>query len=152
MGTDSYAEADNLLRYAFEADWMRPTGKRFWLAETAVTHSAGTSVGNDDSLVFAPGALRAKMWLTYALGGEAVSFWLWRAHWAGQELEHGSVVYPWGDECANTREIRAVAVELAATCRLDANDTTEAGRGGPALRCAGSMAIRCQSHCRWFPI
>jgi len=112
--TDSYAEADNLLRYAFEADWMRPMGKRFWLAETAATHSAGTSVGDGDSFVFAPGALRAKMWLTYALGGEAVSFWLWRAHWAGQELEHGSVVYPWGDECANTREIRAVAAELSA--------------------------------------
>jgi beta-galactosidase len=112
--TDSYAEAGNLLRYAFEADWMRPMGKRFWLAETAVTHAAGTSVGDKDSFVFAPGALRAKMWLTYALGGEAVSFWLWRAHWAGQELEHGSVVYPWGDECANTGEIRTVAGELAA--------------------------------------
>ena len=114
VGTDSYADANELLRYAFEADWMRPMGKRFWLAETAATHAAGTSVGDGDSLVFAPGALRAKMWLTYALGGEAVSFWLWRAHWAGQELEHGSVVYPWGDECANTREIRAVAAELAA--------------------------------------
>ncbi len=114
VGTDSYAEAGNLLRYAFEADWMRPMGKRFWLAETAATHAAGTSVGDGDSFVFAPGALRAKMWLTYALGGEAVSFWLWRAHWAGQELEHGSVVYPWGDECANTREIRTVAGELAA--------------------------------------
>jgi len=112
--TDSYADAGALLRYAFEADWMRPLGKRFWLAETSATHAAATSVGDRDSLVFTPGALRAKMWLTYALGGEAVSFWLWRAHWAGQELEHGSVVYPWGDECANTGEIRAVAAELAA--------------------------------------
>jgi beta-galactosidase GanA len=113
VGTDSYAGADNLMRYAFESDWMRPLGKRFWLAETSSTHAAATSVGEGDSLVFTPGALRAKMWLTYALGGEAVSFWLWRAHWAGQELEHGSVVYPWGDESANTREIRAVAGELA---------------------------------------
>jgi len=112
--TDSYADAGELLRYAFEADWMRPLGKRFWLAETSATHAAATSVGNADSLVFTPGALRAKMWLTYALGGEAVSFWLWRAHWAGQELEHGSVVYPWGDECANTGEIRTVAAELVA--------------------------------------
>ena len=114
VGTDSYAGADNLPRYVFEADWMRPMGKRFWLAETAANHSAGTSVGDGDSLVFSPGALHAKMWLTYALGGEAVSFWLWRAHWAGQELEHGSLLYPWGDECANTGEIRAVAAELAA--------------------------------------
>ena len=113
VGTDSYADAGELPRYAFEADWMRPLGKRFWVAETSATHSAGTSVGDGDSLVFSPGALRAKMWLTYALGGEAVSFWLWRAHWAGQELEHGSLVYPWGDECANTGEIRTVAAELA---------------------------------------
>ncbi len=114
VGTDCYADSDNLLRYAFEADWMRTIGKRFWLAETAATHAAATSVGSGDSLVFSPGALRAKMWLTYALGGEAVSFWLWKAHWAGQELEHGSLVYPWGDECANTGEIRTVAAELAA--------------------------------------
>jgi beta-galactosidase GanA len=114
VGTDSYADAGELLRYAFEADWMRPMGKRFWLAETASTHAAATTVSNNDSLVFTPGALRAKMWLTYALGGEAVSFWLWRAHWAGQELEHGSVVYPWGDESANTPESRTVAGELAA--------------------------------------
>ena len=113
VGTDSYADAGELPRYAFEADRMRPLGKRFWVAETSATHSAGTSVGDGDSLVFSPGALRAKMWLTYALGGEAVSFWLWRAHWAGQELEHGSLVYPWGDECANTGEIRTVAAELA---------------------------------------
>ena len=112
VGVDCYAGPDNLLRYAFEANWMRPLGKPFWLAETAVTHSAGTAVGNQGDFANSPGAMRAKMWLTYALGGEAVSFWLWRAHWAGQELEHGSLIYPWGDECANTTEIRQVAAEL----------------------------------------
>ena len=112
VGTDSYAAPDDLLRYAFEAGWMRPLGKPFWLAETAVTHSAGTAVENGGDYANFPGALRAKMWLTYALGGEAVSFWLWRAHWAGQELEHGSLLYWWGDECANTSEIRRVATEL----------------------------------------
>jgi len=52
------------------------------------------------------------MWLTYALGGDAVSFWLWRAHWAGQEMLHGSLIYHWGDERANTSEIRRVAAEM----------------------------------------
>lgn len=111
--TDSYAGPNALCRYVFEADWMRPMGKPFWLAETAATYAAGTSA-EDSSFAAAPGALRAKMWLTYALGAEAVSFWLWRAHWAGQELEHSSLVYPWGDECINTHEIRTVAKELAA--------------------------------------
>ena len=112
VGMDSYAGPDNLMRYAFEADWMRPLRKPFWLAETAVTHSAGTAVGDQGDFANSPGALRAKMWLTYALGGDAVSFWLWRAHWAGQELEHGSLIYPWGDECANTPEIAQVSAEL----------------------------------------
>jgi beta-galactosidase GanA len=112
VDTDSYAGPNDLLRYAFEADWMRPLKKPFWLAETAVTHSAATAVDNGSEWADFPGALRAKMWLTYALGGDAVSFWLWRSHWAGQELEHGSLIYPWGDECANTPEIRRVAAEL----------------------------------------
>ena len=113
VGTDSYAGPNDLLRYAFEADWMRSLKKPFWLAETASTHSAGTVVEGKNDFANFPGALRAKMWLNYALGAEAVSFWLWRAHWAGQELEHGSLIYPWGDECVNTPEIRQVAGELA---------------------------------------
>ncbi len=113
IGTDSYAEPGDLLRYAFECAWMRSLNKPFWLAETASTHSAGTAVGDASHFEHLPGALRAKMWLTYALGGEAVSFWLWRAHWAGQELEHGSLIYPWGDECINTAEINRVSEELS---------------------------------------
>jgi len=113
VGTDSYADPANLLRYAFEADWMRGLGdKPFWLAETASTWAAGTVAGGGTDFAFAKGALRAKMWLNYALGAETVSFWLWRVHWAGQELEHGSLLYPWGDETANTPEIRQVAQEL----------------------------------------
>ncbi|MEI6337319.1 MAG: beta-galactosidase [Verrucomicrobiota bacterium] len=112
VSTDSYAGPNDLMRYAFEADWMRPLKKPFWLAETASTHSAGTAVDNASDWSNFPGALRAKMWLTYALGGDAVSFWLWRAHGAGQELEHGSLLYPWGDECTNTPEIRRAAAEL----------------------------------------
>lgn len=113
VGTDSYAGPKSLMRYAFEADWMRPLKKPFWLAETSSTHSAGAAVDGNSAFSNSPGALRAKMWLIYALGGDAVSFWLWRAHWAGQELEHGSLIYPWGDECINTPEIRQVAAELA---------------------------------------
>jgi beta-galactosidase GanA len=113
VGTDSYAEPSRLLRHAFEADWMRPLGRKpFWLAETSSTWAAATTAGGKTSFAFAPGSLRAKMWLNYALGAEAVSFWLWRAHWAGQELEHGSLVYPWGDQTPNTPEIRQDAAEL----------------------------------------
>lgn len=116
IGTDSYAGPDNLLRYAFEADWMRALGgkdKPFWLAETSSTLAAATTAGGSTEFVHAKGSLRAKLWLNYALGAEMVSFWLWRVHAAGQELEHGSLLYAWGDETANTPEIRQVARELA---------------------------------------
>lgn len=110
--TDSYAKPDNLPRYAFEADWMRPLGKPFWLAETQSTHNGGTAVNGQVDFANFPGSMRAKMWISYALGCDAVSFWHWRAHWAGQELEHGALIYQWGDECANTPEIHQVADEL----------------------------------------
>jgi beta-galactosidase GanA len=110
--TDSYAPATKLYRYGFEADWMRGLGKPFLLAETAVSLTGGSSVSNDGVFAQSKGALRAKMWLNYALGAKLVSFWLWQQHWAGQELESGSIIYPWGDECANTPEIKQVAKEL----------------------------------------
>lgn len=110
--TDSYAPVSKLYRYGFEADWIRGLGKPFWLAETAVSSTGGTSVSSDGVFAQAKGALRAKMWLNYALGAKLVSFWLWQQHWAGQELECGSLIYPWGDECANTPEIKEVAEEL----------------------------------------
>jgi beta-galactosidase len=113
VAMDCYAGAANLSRYAFEDDWMRGMGKPFWLAETEAA-SAGDTV-TADWTVFAhrPGALRAKIWLNYALGADAVSFWHWRQHWAGQELEHTGLIYPWGDEGPNTGEIRQVGKELA---------------------------------------
>jgi len=109
---DSYAGPKELYRYAFQADWMRGLGKPFWLAETDVSVSGGTSVSNVNDFADYKGSLRAKMWLNYALGSNLVSFWLWRQHWAGQELEHSGLLYPWGDESVNTPEIQEVAKEL----------------------------------------
>jgi len=54
-GVDCYAGPDNLARYAFEADWMRPLGKPFWLAETASTHSCGTAVNDRGDYANSPG-------------------------------------------------------------------------------------------------
>lgn len=113
VATDTYAGPGDLARFAFENDWMRAMGKPFWMAETSSTMSAGTAAPASGDFADQPGSLRAKMWLNYALGADAVSFWLWRNHWAGQELEHGALLYPWGDEQANTGEIRQVGRELA---------------------------------------
>jgi len=114
VSTDSYADPTALARYAFESDWMRPLkNKPFWFMETASTYSGGTAAWAGNSFAHYPGSLRAKMWLMYSLGAESVCFWLWRGHWAGQEMEHGSLIYPWGEERVNTGEVRQVAAELA---------------------------------------
>ena len=74
---------------AFWMDHMRPIKEQpFWNTETA-TCWAGNVVTSGYS---EPGFCRANSWLPIALGGEANLFWLWRTHWAGQELMHGSVV------------------------------------------------------------
>ncbi len=74
---------------AFWMDHMRPIKERpFWNTETA-TCWAGNVMTTGYS---EPGFCRANSWLPIALGGEANLFWLWRTHWAGQELMHGSVL------------------------------------------------------------
>jgi beta-galactosidase len=113
VSMDCYAGPANLARYAFEDDWMRTLEKPFWLSETESSLAGAATVDEETVFVHARGALRAKIWLNYSLGADAVSFWLWRPHWAGQELEHGGLLYAWGDEAPNTEEIRQVGRELA---------------------------------------
>ena len=114
VSMDVYAGPADLARYVFECAWMRPMkGRPFWFMETASSHAAALQVEPGNAFDFAAGSLRAKMWLTYAMGGDAIAFWLWRAHSAGQEMEHGSLVYAWGDPTVNAGEATAVAAELA---------------------------------------
>lgn len=108
---DVYHGPKDLWLQGFEWDWMRPAKRKpFWVMETSVTWAGGLVPSN--VFVHDPGALRAKMWLAYAMGGEAVSFWLWRAQWSGQEMEHGSVTYAWGDYTLAEKELRQVVSEL----------------------------------------
>lgn len=108
---DIYYPPQDMHKICAELDWMRPLKNRpYWVMETSATWGGGLIPG----AIFShnPGSLRAKCWLFYALGGEAVSFWLWRAHWSGQEMEHGSLVYGWGEPTLAEKEIRAVSTEI----------------------------------------
>ena len=115
VGFDCYAAANNLEAYAFHCAWMRATkpGKPFWMFETSSTHTGGTSVNEWSVFSHRIGSLRAKLWLLYASGCAGVNFWLWRQHRAGQEMEHGSLLYPWGQTTANAGDVTQVAHELA---------------------------------------
>jgi beta-galactosidase len=112
VSNDLYEKPDSMQNICFEFDWMRPLkkDKPYWLMETSATWSQ--SIFNLNSYVHHPGALRAKMWLTYAMGGETVAFWLWRAHWAGHEMEHGSLLYHWGEPSLAEQQVKQVSTEL----------------------------------------
>lgn len=130
VSNDIYWPPQELSRVVFEFDWMRPLKKKpCWLMETSATWAGGLVPAS--IYVHNPGSLRAKMWLAYSLGGEAVSFWLFRAHWSGQEMEHGSVIYSWGKPTLAEREIKQVNKELALLANVV--NSTKVERAGAAI-------------------
>ncbi len=95
-------------------DRMRGYNKgAFWLFETAPNYSGGGAQGNTWFLHQPDGSLRAALWMNYALGAQGAMFWLWRQHWAGQEMVHGSVLSAWGKPAANYDDIKSIGIELS---------------------------------------
>lgn len=89
-------------------DYLRPVKgakQPFWNTETSTCWSGSTT----ETGYSQPGFCRANSWLPIATGGEANLFWLWRTHWAGQELTHGSVMYT----CGRPRHIFGEVQEVA---------------------------------------
>jgi beta-galactosidase GanA len=94
-------------------DYFRRVQERpFWNTETSTCWGGGTALSG----YCAPGFCRANSWLPIALGGEANLYWLWRTHWAGQELTFGSVVTSQG----RPRHVFAEVQEIAAGFRAAA--------------------------------
>ncbi|MCX5776152.1 MAG: beta-galactosidase [Candidatus Firestonebacteria bacterium] len=113
---DLYISEKYLWKYIYEFDWMRPfKNKPYWIMETPSTW-AGRLV--PDRSFINKSCLRAKMWLAYALGGETVSFWHWRAHWSGQESERISVPRFCGEPTLAEKSLRVVIEELNKTKEL----------------------------------
>ena len=88
-------------------DYMRTLKERpFWNTETSTCWNGGTSVPSD---IRPEGFCRVNSWLPVALGGEGNFYWLWRQHWAGHELMHGSVLYASGRPMHTFGEVQEVA-------------------------------------------
>lgn len=101
-----YNSMENLWQAAFWMDYCRPLKERpFWNTETATCWNGATTANGYKE----PGFCRANSWLPIALGAEANLYWLWRAHWSGQELMHGSVVDSWGRPLHIFGEVREIA-------------------------------------------
>ncbi len=107
-----YNRPDNLIEAAFWFDHFRTLLDRpYWNTETSTTWPGGIKMG----FPLPPeGFCRVNTWLAVALGGECAMYWLWRQHWAGHELMHGSVLSPSGRPVYSFGEVQRCAEEFRA--------------------------------------
>jgi beta-galactosidase GanA len=82
----------------------------FWNTETATCWNGSTAANGYK----APGFCRVNSWMPVLMGGEANLYWLWRQHWAGQELMHGAVVSSAGRPLHMIDEVREISAGFAA--------------------------------------
>jgi beta-galactosidase GanA len=116
---DHYDFFEGFRNAAFFFDYLRPIKDRpFWNMETA-TCWAGSTISSGYS---EPGFCIANSWLPIAMGGEANSYWLWRTHWAGQELEAGSILYTSGRPRHIFKDVQELS-EGFRKCSAFLNDT-----------------------------
>ena len=107
-----YNTPANLSDAVFWFDFLRTLKERpFWNTETAPTWNGSVSIGQ---ALKPEGFCRVNSWLPAALGGACNMYWLWRQHWAGHELLHGSVLSPEGRPTLAFGEVRRTAAEFAA--------------------------------------
>ncbi|MGN1346570.1 MAG: beta-galactosidase [Eubacteriales bacterium] len=105
-----YNEPSNLTDEIFWFDFLRTLRDRpFWNTETATTWNGSVSISQH---LKPEGYCRLNSWLPVALGGESNMYWLWRQHWAGHELVHGSVLTPEGRPVHVFGEIQQTAREF----------------------------------------
>ena len=107
-----YNTPANLSDAVFWFDFIRTVKDRpFWNTETATTWNGSTAIGQ---ALKPEGYCRVNSWLPVALGGESNMYWLWRQHWAGHELVHGSVLSPEGRPTHTFGEVQQTAKEYEA--------------------------------------
>ena len=85
-----YHEPENLYTVALWFDYLRTLRPHpFWNTETSTSWNGGVTITQS---IKPEGFCRVNSYLPLALGGEANMYWIWRTHWAGHELMHGSVL------------------------------------------------------------
>lgn len=104
-----YTDAESLYSLAFWNDYLRGLKTvPFWNTETSTCWMGSTK----PSGVKPEGFCRVNTWMSYAMGGELCMYWLWRSHWAGQELMHGSVISSAGRPLHMFEEVKRIGAEL----------------------------------------
>ncbi len=119
-----YNEPHNEWQACLWFDYLRTMRPHpFWNTETQTCWNGSTEIGQS---IKPDGWCRVNSFLPLALGGEANMYWLWRTHWAGHELSHGSVLdtsgrpmYPFG-EVQQTAALFAKSAALINNTKVDA--------------------------------
>ena len=111
VGHSLYADLEHYHYQFWKYDRMRSEKPApYWVLESAPNWSATGRMWN---IHHDAGGMRAFAWLGYALGGSLVMWWQWRAHWAGQEMQHGVLTTATGKPAPNCDAVAALAGELA---------------------------------------
>ncbi len=111
MQFNHYHDETQLSNAAFWFDYLRTfKEKPFWNTETSTCWNGADYTPSD---LRPEGFCRANSWLPIVLGGGASMYWLWRQHWAGHELMHGSVLYASGRPLHIFSEVQEVASGFA---------------------------------------
>ncbi|MBN1341253.1 MAG: beta-galactosidase [Phycisphaerae bacterium] len=127
-----YDAMGTLWRQVFWMDMVRSVKDApFWNTETATCWNGSTTANGYKE----PGFCRANSWLPIALGGEANLYWLWRAHWSGQELMHGSVVSSCGRPLHIFDEVKEISAGFKAAGEFLTG--TRPTPPGLAVHCSG---------------
>lgn len=93
------------------ADAARVPYRPYWLLETAPSWSAGGRVWNIHN---SPAGVKLMTWTSTLLGGSMTLYWQWRSHWAGQEMQHGTLVTATGEWSVNKEAMQQLSAEHAA--------------------------------------
>jgi beta-galactosidase GanA len=102
-----YNNPDNLSHCSMWFDFLRNVKDRpFWNTETSTCWNGSANIPQS---VKPEGFCYANSWLPIALGGEANMYWLWRTHWGGHEIMHGSVLDACGRPMHIYNEVKKIA-------------------------------------------
>jgi beta-galactosidase len=104
---DNYPDASRWNALVLDNDLFRSAkpGRAHWLIETSVSHNGW--LGNHET-AHPPGFLVAEAVSSYALGAEAVCYWLWRQQRTGAELPHSAVMSAWFKPSIGYAQVQAV--------------------------------------------
>jgi beta-galactosidase GanA len=114
-----YNDMSDLWKTTLWFDLCRSLKDRpFWNTETATVWNGSHAANGYRE----PGFCTVNSWLPIAMGAEANLYWLWRSHWSGQELMHGSVVSSAGRPLHVMKEVQELARGFEAASNF-LNDT-----------------------------